>query len=658
MTRASFARLSRLALCLLLQWVGATSSPGADTLAAPPQGAALLKTDLLGVFAHPDDETGMAATVARYALGSGKVVVHAYATRGEGGGNMVGTQSGRALGILREAELRACLKILGVRHCYFLDQTDFFYTESAAAALKVWNRDDALAHLVRLIRTLRPEIIVTMNPAPNPGQHGHHQAAGILATEAFQAAADPRRYPDQLRVEGLVVWQARKLFYGGAAGPRVLSISATDPLLDGRIPAEIAGLALSEHRSQAFGGMAQSPWMRRPQTFTLVHSTLVEESSGNDLFHGLPIPESDPTPTVVPFASPPPEPPIAFVPRPGIERYQEWGRQQRIRHLSAEFLADLPVVAGEANPVILEINAARAGSSLTAPRLTLPDDWKIAGSPELLKSRGVANPQRYRFSVIPPVHAMADAEITATADIASQASVAKDGAETDRSTKARLHPIPLLRVPRVPSSVADAFDDRFWTNSPALVLGTNSLWQGRVTNTADCSAEVRLARSGNVLLVDTRVYDDRVVSNIKPNDIRGHWRSDSIEICLDPAAGAEDTLGCFKIGIFPFDTTGRVRAARDADARPGPVEETAPGLRLRSERTADGYRIQASIPLDLVLPNRRVRSGQRLGFNLLVYDGDKANALPGENINEARLAWAPRSGIQGRPEDWGRIDLE
>jgi LmbE family N-acetylglucosaminyl deacetylase len=655
MRQASVARLSRLAL-LLLPWIGALASNAADPVTAPPQGAAMLKTDLLGVFAHPDDETGMAATVARYTLGSGKTIAHAYVTRGEGGGNMVGTQSGRALGVLREAELRACLKTLAVRHCYFLDQTDFFYTESAAAALKVWNRQDALAHLVRLVRALRPEIIVTMNPAPNPGQHGHHQAAGILATEAFRAAADPRRYPDQLRVEGLGVWQARKLFYNGAAGSRVLSITATDPLPDGRVPAEIAGLALSEHRSQAFGGMANSPWMRRPQTFTLVHSVLATEPAGDDLFLGLPIPESESTPAVVPWASAPPEPGLAFVPRPGIERYQEWARQQQIRHLSAEFPADLPVIAGESNPVVLELDASVAGPRPALPRIELPGDWKLAGAPELLKPLGPTEPRRFRLAVIPPVDASQDTEISATTTVGATPSAGDNGPSL--FAKARLHPIPLLRVPRVRRSGTNDFDERLWTDSSVLHLATHSLWQGRVTNAADCSAEVRVARAGNVLLVDTRVRDDVVVSNIEPNDIRGHWRSDSIEICLDPAAGAEDTLGCFKIGIFPFDTTGQVRAARDADARPGPIEETAPGLKLRSERTPDGYRVQAAIPLDLVISSRRLRPGQRLGFNVLIYDGDKAGAARGENINEARLAWAPRSGIQGRPEDWGRIDLD
>ncbi len=177
------------------------------------QGAALLKTDIMAVFAHPDDETGMAATLAYYARGRNAAIANVYVTRGEGGGNMVGTHWGTSLGVLREAELRACLETLGVRFCYFLDRLDWAYTESAAATFAKWNREETLERLVRMVRALRPEVIVTMNPAPTPGQHGHHQVAGMLATEAFSAAADAKRFPLQISREGLGAWQARRLFF-------------------------------------------------------------------------------------------------------------------------------------------------------------------------------------------------------------------------------------------------------------------------------------------------------------------------------------------------------------------------------------------------------------------------------------------------------------
>src|SRR5688572_14284733 len=237
-------------LTLLLASSTALSAFGEAAPVSSKQGAALLKTDIMGVFAHPDDETGMAATLAYYALSRTSVVVNVYCTRGEGGGNMVGTQWGASLGVLRETELRDCLTVLGVRSCYFLDRLDWAYTESVAATLRKWDKEETLERLVRLVRALRPEVIVTMNPAPTPGQHGHHQAAGVLATEAFTAAANANRFPEQLAKEGLGVWQARRLFFGGGSGDVGATIGVNERLSNGATAGQVARQALVHHRSQ------------------------------------------------------------------------------------------------------------------------------------------------------------------------------------------------------------------------------------------------------------------------------------------------------------------------------------------------------------------------------------------------------------------------
>lgn len=626
----------------LLALAALSGSLRAAPAEAPRQGAALLATDILGVFAHPDDETGMAATLARYARAEGRTIAHAYVTRGEGGGNMVGTQAGPALGILREAELRDCLRLLGVRFCYFLDQEDFFYTESHAATLRKWNREEALRKLVRLVRALRPQVIVTLNPAPVPGQHGHHQAAGVLATEAFRAAADPGRFPEQLTEEGLSLWQPRKLYYGGASGPNVTTITTTEPLIDGRSPADIAGEALSQHRSQAFGGFVNSPWLRRPQGFTQVFNLVGSAPTSSDFFDGLPCP--DPVWAILGAQTPAREP-IAFRPRPAIRNFLAWADRMGIRHVTSGLAADVPVVAGETAEVLLEAEPAVAGELAPSLRFATDAGWSVLPSGKGVRD-AASSTARFVARVAVPPDALTDTQIHATARLR----------EADVHASARLHPVPFARLPRLRGTPALDGSTNGWERAGLLEIGTNRVWQGRVDSPADCSATVRVGHDGRALLVAVDVTDDVVVSNIEPNDIKGHWRSDSVEICLDPAAGAEDTTGCFKIGIFPFDTTGKVRAARDADAHQGPVEVTAPGLVLASRRLPDGYRVEARIPWELVTGKRRTPG--RLGFNVLVYDGDKAHAAPGENINECRLAWAPRSGVQGRPEDWGRIELE
>jgi LmbE family N-acetylglucosaminyl deacetylase len=613
--------------------------------ATPKQGAALLKTDIMGVFAHPDDETGMAATLACYALGQTSVVANIYCTRGEGGGNMVGTQWGATLGTLREAELRDCLSTLGIRYCYFLDQLDWAYTESAAATLRKWGHEQTLERLVRLVRALQPEVIVTMNPAPTPGQHGHHQAAGVLATEAFTAAADPKRFPLQLTREGLTLWQPRKLFFGGGSSNQVVAtIAVNEPLPGGKTPAQIAAQALANHRSQAFGNFGNSPWLQRPQRFTLVKTFVPIAGTGTNLLAGLPANELSARPIAFTKLPPTDALTLRFISRPAFVNYQRWVSEQGIEHVAAQFRADLPLVAGEANSVRLQLGNAGSAAFEGELTFTAPDGWRLEPARQRVKASGHAT-RNFDLRITPPAGSLVDAELGGV--------FSTDGLRTEAIAKG--HPVPRTRVIRLRSHPALDGTDAGWERVSALTIAPTNLVQGKVADAADSSASFRLAHDGKTLFVDVQVKDDAVITNIAPNDIRGHWRSDSVEICLDPVGGAEDTMGCYKIGIFPFDMTGVVRAARDADANQGLIEETAPKTRLISRRTADGYRIQAAIPFDEI----GLKRGQkRLGFNVIIYDGDKREAVLGENINKSRIAWAPRSGVQGRPEDWGRVDLE
>ncbi len=634
-----------VAVCIwLLPVVGAMGA----TEPPPPkakQGAVLLKTDIMGVFAHPDDETGMAATLASYALGQGTVIANVYCTRGEGGGNMVGTHLGPALGILREAELRDCLARLGVRYCYFLDQADFFYTESSAATFAKWGKEETLRRLVRLVRTLQPEIIVTMNPAPNPGQHGHHQAAAILGVEAFAAAADPKRFPGQLTDEGLGTWQARKLYLSGDQGVTIATIQTTNMLAGGKSSADIAAEALSQHRSQGFGGFVNSPWLRRPQSFSLVKSVVPFLEKESDLLRGLPVSgAAQPlSPPLMPTASSGLS--LRIMQRPAVERYRAWVKEQGLEHAAARFSPDLTVVAGVSNEVKLEVS--NPGNAPLSGRLevSVSAGWSADVSKSAVRLEAGGH-EIVTVRTTPPPGAKQDVEMTAV--------MKRDEGEITAAT--RLHRVPRLMVPRGRTSPSINFTEDGWTRMARHSISHTSLAQGSTRDAADNSASFSVIHDGKTLYLDVEVKDDVLVSNISPNDIKGHWRSDSVEICIDPNGGSEDTLGCYKIGIFPFDTEGKVQASRDADAKQGPIEITAPGTRIASKRTADGYVIRAAIPFtEIGIAPRKARS---LGFNIIIYDGDKRDAATGENINKSRIAWSPRSGVQGRPEDWGRIVLE
>lgn len=621
--------------------LAAQSNPAVEL----PEGAAFLKADILGVFAHPDDETGAATTLAWYALQKGKSVAAVYCTRGEGGGNAVGTQSGTALGILRESELRLALSRLGVRSAWFLDAEDFAYTEDLRISLEKWDHLERLQRLVRLVRSLRPEVILTQDPAPRPGQHGNHQAAGVLAIEAFDAAADPNRFPDQLSREGLSLWRPRKLYWSDARGTgTVITPDAT--LANGRQLVDVVASALSAHRSQGFGRFTPAHWMRAPQSWILVKSAVPFLDGETDFFRGLPI--SDPAPDRLladgdePQAT---ELDLRFRSRPAVETYFQVCREQKIQHAAQAFSADLPVVAGEASDVGLWVANPTSKAGNADVRVTVPPGWQVTSDFAMRFSPGRTN--IHRIWITPPREGLIDGDVSLTARV--------EGHELHAT--ARLHPVPRLNIPTVPVplSVDAAENDPAWRAVPSHEISSTNVWEGTVRDAADSSAAFRVAHDAENLYFEIQVRDNQVVSNLAPRDIRAHWRTDSVELCIDPAVASPHTLHCFKLGIVPFDTSGHVGAARDADALPGPVAETSPGTRLFSWKTPTGYAIRAVIPLNEagVAPGDR----QRIGLNVIVYDADQAGAKVGDNVGKSRIAWAPRSGVQGRPEDWGRADL-
>src|SRR5438105_6305381 len=162
---------------------------------------------VLMIAAHPDDEnTALLAYLAR-----GRHVRTAYLslTRGEGGQNLIGKEQGDELGIIRTEELLAARRIDGAEQ-YFTRAIDFGFTKTADETLgKKWPREQVLGDVVWAIRRFRPDVIILrFSGTPRDG-HGQHQSSAILAKEAFTAAADSARFPEQLRY--VKTWQAQRL---------------------------------------------------------------------------------------------------------------------------------------------------------------------------------------------------------------------------------------------------------------------------------------------------------------------------------------------------------------------------------------------------------------------------------------------------------------
>ncbi|MCA9518979.1 MAG: PIG-L family deacetylase, partial [Myxococcales bacterium] len=211
---------------------------------------------VLYVAAHPDDEN---TRLLAWLAGERKVrVAYAALTRGDGGQNLVGAELGPLLGLVRTHELLAARAIDGAEQ-WFTRAIDFGYSKSAEEALRIWGKDAILADLVRIIRTVRPDVIVTRFD-DKPPNHGHHTASAILAREAFTAAADASRFPG-----GPAPFQARYLLENKSSwrftGDEDLSVYLSvdtgtySPLL-GVTYSAIAAASRTMHKSQGFGTAA------------------------------------------------------------------------------------------------------------------------------------------------------------------------------------------------------------------------------------------------------------------------------------------------------------------------------------------------------------------------------------------------------------------
>jgi LmbE family N-acetylglucosaminyl deacetylase len=213
---------------------------------------------VLYVAAHPDDENS--ALLAYLANGARVRTGYLSITRGDGGQNLIGSEQGPALGLIRTQELLAARRIDGAEQ-FFTRARDFGYSKSMDETLRIWERGAVLADVVEVIRRFRPDVIITrFSPQPSD-THGHHTASAALALEAFLDAANPQYRPDQI-ARGLAPWQARRIFWNRSswaikpgddvAGDIKLDVDGYNPLL-GASYGEIAADSRSMHKSQGFG---------------------------------------------------------------------------------------------------------------------------------------------------------------------------------------------------------------------------------------------------------------------------------------------------------------------------------------------------------------------------------------------------------------------
>ncbi len=215
---------------------------------------------VLYIAAHPDDEN---TRLLAYLANERKVRTgYLSLTRGDGGQNLIGDEQGVSLGLIRTQELLAARRIDGAEQ-FFTRAFDFGFSKSTEEALKFWNKDKILADVVFVIRRFKPDVIITRFPPDNRAGHGHHSASAALAIEAFKAAGDRTRFPEQFVLTE--PWQPKRILWNtynfGSVNTQLedqykIDVGIFNPLL-GKGYGEISAESRSQHKSQGFGVPAQ-----------------------------------------------------------------------------------------------------------------------------------------------------------------------------------------------------------------------------------------------------------------------------------------------------------------------------------------------------------------------------------------------------------------
>lgn len=239
---------------------------------------------VLYVAAHPDDENTL--LIAYLARGRNYRTAYLSLTRGDGGQNVLGPEFGAKLGVARTQELLAARRLDGGRQ-FFTRAVDFGYSKDYQQTLRIWDREQVLSDVVRVIRTFRPDVVITRFAPWPTGTHGHHTASAVLAVEAFKEAGDASKFPEQLTE--LTPWQPKRILMDGRedatnATVAKMEISGRDPVLRFTF-GDLAARGRAMHRTQGFANFRGSGSDPHTETFQL----LAGVAPTNDIMDGIDI---------------------------------------------------------------------------------------------------------------------------------------------------------------------------------------------------------------------------------------------------------------------------------------------------------------------------------------------------------------------------------
>jgi hypothetical protein len=337
-------------------------------------------------------------------------------------------------------------------------------------------------------------------------------------------------------------------------------------------------------------------------------------------------------------------------PLANVEKFRAWVAELGVFELDSILATRASLGAGETRSVGVDLQNFSAEPQSGTVSLDLPTGF--AASPATLSYDDLApgETRRVTFEIsnvdptLPTSNEAANGGDYPIAVITT--SLGGEGAQPGA-----LNLVPITAVPEAQSAPAvDGQEGPGEYAGDSLDLGR--LWEGDIPSSpADASGTAKVTWSGDALYVVVHVVDDALGTVLPRSDAKRHWRTDSVEIAIDPRGDSENTATTFKVGAFPATAEGGAAAYRDADNHQGPIDTTAPGFEVASQLTEPyaGYTLEVKIPFD-ALP--APPDPERMALNIFIYDSDTQ-----DKTGQTRLGWSTWEGVQGDPYRWGHARL-
>jgi hypothetical protein len=338
-------------------------------------------------------------------------------------------------------------------------------------------------------------------------------------------------------------------------------------------------------------------------------------------------------------------------PLPEVAHFREWVDSVGVPQLDALIFPVFSMGVGETQEVTVNLSNSSTEAASGSVTLELPAGFEADAPTQEFTDLAAGGTDTVTFAVTNTDDTLATSN--EGGDEGTYAFTITTEADSGSSTQeAGINLVPITTVPEAATApTIDGVIDADEYAGDALDL--SRLWEGTpVDSPADGSGSAYLTWAEDGIYVAVEVSDDTLGTVLPEADAKRHWRTDSVEIAIDPLGTASNTSTTFKVGAFPTTEEGAPAAYRDADANQGPVAQTAPGFEVAStvDEPYDGYVMETFIPFD-ALPAEL--DPENAAMNIFIYDSDTQDLT-----GQTRLGWSTWNGVQGDPYRWGKTIFE